>query len=399
LLTLIVGCLLCYDIVVVRDQSYLHKSDPHLPVRERIRKRGKMLKRQKGGGMVQQMLHEGLVIFGAVDDSDLRERSATKKNSDALPPDCERPEWQERNYPNCNEVHEIDLASVLVASARARDRVDTGYVASGLWRSVWAVDARLGSDPVVLKMMKSEHEVNARNLDRHRRDGLVMEQLSSSPYVVDIYMYCANSVVTEYLPMTLESAILDDSPDGQVANTAKQRVQWALDVARGVQALHYTNDSPIVHADIQAKQFLISPKTGTIKVNDFNRCRFMARNTKTGEACKFTIPSAPGKMRAPEEYTYGALDEKIDMYAVANILYSILTEEKAWNDYSAAETKSRIKHGHVPEIPTDHFPADAPSSVTAALLELTRKTYELYPGQRLSASELVTGLERLLASL
>jgi hypothetical protein len=88
--------------------------------------------------------------------------------------------------------------------------------------------------------------------------------------------------------------------------------------------------------------------------------------------------------------------KRFAMYSQANILYSILTKEKVWNDSSAAETKSRIKRGQAPTILTDYFPADAPASVTTALLELT---YELYPEQHLSASELFTGLERLLASL
>jgi hypothetical protein len=79
---------------------------------------------------------------------------------------------------------------------------------------VSATEASLDSKPVVLKMMKSKHEVNACNLDRHRHNGPVME-LSSLPYVVDMYAYCANLVVIEYLPMTLESTILDNSTDDQ----------------------------------------------------------------------------------------------------------------------------------------------------------------------------------------
>ena len=106
------------------------------------------------------------------------------------------------------------------------------YVGSGLWRDVWEVDPRgelgrqgdygatnsnqiMESDdentPVaVLKVMKLEHAYDFRNYDRHRRDALVMERLSSSPYIVEIYGYCANSVLTEYVGQTLDDLIYED---------------------------------------------------------------------------------------------------------------------------------------------------------------------------------------------
>ena len=49
----------------------------------------------------------------------------------------------------------------------------------------------------VLKVMKSEHQFDNRNFERHRRDALVMERLSSSHHLVSIYGYCANSVLTQ----------------------------------------------------------------------------------------------------------------------------------------------------------------------------------------------------------
>ena len=49
----------------------------------------------------------------------------------------------------------------------------------------------------VLKVMKSEHQFDNHNFERHRRDALVMERLSSSHHLVSIYGYCANSVLTQ----------------------------------------------------------------------------------------------------------------------------------------------------------------------------------------------------------
>jgi hypothetical protein len=47
--------------------------------------------------------------------------------------------------------------------------------------------------------------------------------------------------------------------------TAQGRLQLFLDVARGLQAMHDIKGGPIVHADLQAKQFLINAN-GVVKI-------------------------------------------------------------------------------------------------------------------------------------
>jgi hypothetical protein len=42
--------------------------------------------------------------------------------------------------------------------------------------------------------MKGEHDWDHRNLERHRRDALTMERLTSSPYIISIYGHCGNTV-------------------------------------------------------------------------------------------------------------------------------------------------------------------------------------------------------------
>jgi serine/threonine protein kinase len=205
--------------------------------------------------------------------------------------------------------------------------------------------------------------------------------------------------------------------------TATHRLQWALDVARGIQALHEMPGGSIVHADLQAKQFLVSPTTGIVKVNDFNRCRFMATNTSyhhrasTAAAaelttattepnasslplhsphryCSFRIPTAPGKMRSPEEYSFATLDEKIDIYATANILYSIFTKRDAWYESNERDAKFKIQDGVVPDM--DIAWPDATLSTRTRLVQLTQRAYALDATQRISAKELVLELEALL---
>ena len=389
-------------------------------------------------------------------------------DSETLPRECQRAEWQSYNYPTCNDIMEIDLPNMVRIAPRKTyhdtgrlyDR-DTGrhapitttiknmgYVAQGYWRSVWAVhpprrNVEEATAVVVLKTMRRSHELSTRNYDRHRRDAIVMEQLTSSPYVVDIYGFCGNSVMTEYMDLTLEDIAFDDSQypiidtdvGDKIVVTSDKRIQLALDMVRGVQAIHEIPGGPIVHADLQAKQFLISRQTGTVKINDFNRCRFMASkhsnrttnvNTPTNMPlslatttnatttatvpCKFRIPSAPGISRSPEEYRDDELDEKIDVYAVGHVLYNLLSYREAWDGYHSVTAQQRMMDGEIPNMDVFiqnssdsnhtnpmHAMSDLPIHIQEWYINVTKQAYTFHPSERKSAAELAVELEAMLA--
>ena len=269
-----------------------------------------------------------------------------------------------------------------------------GYLSSGLWRSVLAVDPRQPmTTPVVLKMMKQEHDVDSRNFDRHRRDGLVMERLTSSPNVVDIYGFCGNTVLTEFIETPLDELIEGSKTSPGISmDSPRDRIRLARDMASGLAALHDIPGGPILHADVTARQFLVSP-SGTLKVNDFNRCRFMANNTLTGGNCPVRIPSAPGKARSPEEYSGSDLTEKADVYSLANVLYELLAGENPWDHVRANEAKKMIMKGVIPNLPAE-FRKPGTTDVELALLMM--RAYQLHPAERISAAELVKELDLLL---
>jgi len=50
-------------------------------------------------------------------------------------------------------------------------------------------------------------EYDNRNFERHCRDALVMERLSSSHHPASIYGYCANTVLTQAISHTLDDVI------------------------------------------------------------------------------------------------------------------------------------------------------------------------------------------------
>jgi serine/threonine protein kinase len=384
----------------------------------------------------------------ATKHSQLSASVPTKKNVEDLDPRCVPEDWQRSNRPSCNDLHSIDLGEVIrewKQIVHERERPSTnrtrlrpssftthssdtsnstqypfGYLSdAGLWRTVWAVrDTALSSNaeaahPLVLKLMKQEHEIERRNLDRHRREAVVMERLTSSPYVASIYGHCGTTVMTEFLGATLHTLIkakddesvrrrwgLDNSTY-LLPSTPQGRLQMALHAARGLQALH---ENSIVHADLQDQQFLLSThgadgRPPRLVLNDFNRCRFVARrvngtNNATTTTCTFRIPTAPGSSRSPEEYAYEELTEQIDVFSLANVLHQILTGEDPWEGWSALEISNQVQKGVKPMSPPEFLvhPSDK------LLQNLTLRAYELDPAVRIRATELVQELEAAMAS-
>jgi len=381
-----------------------HTHQDGLTIRERTRIRtGEKALTDKSaagvGGFIQDVRDGFQSIVGTEKFKKIKDRN---NNMERLAPSCVRADWQSLSFPNCNEIHEIDLEAIRSRQKAGNETV--GALSNGFWRTVWAVDPRPArTDLLALKIMKGEHDVDERNFDRHRRDALTMERLTSSPNIVDIFSYCGNSVLTEWVDKTLQDVVIDAKEINSMNSTVdvyptrktpEGRLRLALDVARGLEAIHSIPGGPIVHADLTTKQFLVTAD-GTVKLNDFNRCRFMASRNQTEEPCPFRVPQSPGKYRAPEEYKEQELDEKIDIYSGANVLYSIMTGQVAWTDWSTMETKKMVKDGVMPFIPEEFRQA---STIDMALTHLTESAYQGNPHERTSAATLVKALERLAAN-
>ena len=271
-----------------------------------------------------------------------------------------------------------------------------------MWSVASRIDLQQDTKPVVMKLMKQKHDVTQRNLERHQRDAIVMEQLTSSQNVVHIYGFCGNTVVTEFL-----STPLDVVTDGLeihrptttttssstvhpiTRQTPEGRLHLMLEATKGLRDIHGISGGPIVHADIGARQFLVRDD-GKVALNDFNRCRFVAhRNNNTHEPCSFLIPSAPGKSRSPEEYIENRLNEKLDVFSLGNVYYTILYGYHPWEAFSSRETKSLVKQGTLPTFKKMESPIDQ------KLIEIAKKTFIFEPDLRPSASQLLQELEAL----
>ena len=150
--------------------------------------------------------------------------------------------------------------------------------------------------------MRYTHDYVPRNYDRHRRDAVAMERLTSSAFVMEIYAACGNSGLFEYADGgSLEDSIYYNTHQRKKDNfkpwSSKERLVVAYQAISGIADLHnFAKEGvpSIAHTDIHSGQFVYVEETGLYKLNDFNRARFLPINKKTNEICKYEVGNNPG---------------------------------------------------------------------------------------------------------
>lgn len=91
------------------------------------------------------------------------------------------------------------------------------------------------------------------------------------------------------------------------------------------------------------------------------------------------------QFRAPEEYKYEVENEKVDIYSMGNIFYSILSGNMPFEHTKEKEAQLLVKEGKRPEIPEDVSKSD--DVVVKTILSAMLRCWEQDPKKRPSASE------------
>ena len=228
---------------------------------------------------------------------------------------------------------------------------------------------------------KTRHDISGIHNERKRRridasrdgranDRKELEQQQSMNNSTGNHIDSSNRDMSASAPMS--SSLLTTLP-------LATRIDWALQASIAIADLHR---SDVIHADITAKQFLvISSNGGTqnrtgndnfldnirIKINDFNRCRFVPRRvdkiateienkvspptvlSSTANRCTVRIPSAPGSYRSPEEYAEKELTPQMDVYSLGHVLYAIWTQgQSPWRNAGGKRIKNMVMDGVLP---------------------------------------------------
>ena len=362
--------------------------------------------------------------------------------------------WQTGSYPTCNLLHELDLGG--------KARVDGArYRGSGYFNDVFRVTdegRRRGrnrpppsngtSAPaasfLALKVLSpgknpkraaipSASRYSEVNYDIVRRDGLVLERLTSSPRVLPLHGYCGFALVVPYAPGgTLGNAIASrkSDPGWRHASSVKAgrpsygdmppeaKLHYAVDAASGLADVH---DADVVHGDLNANQYLIAadaigendegPTIATsLLLGDFNRGILLRRNTTAEDsasssnggdppttACTFVRRKNIGKDRSPEEMRSVPQTRAVDVWSLGTILYQILVGDKVWSDYDDDAARDLVAGGRLPEINASMLNGSDPvHGILRGALDMCF-TYD--PSERASAREVANFLDAGLREL
>jgi hypothetical protein len=272
-------------------------------------------------------------------------------------------DWQTGHNPTCNIIHEASSAFVEPFAKTTNNTWVTNIrlIAAGGYRHVWMYGEYDGTKRVMKTLRvdkaKKTSGFDLRSFDRHRRDAVAFDQLSSSPLVINIYGYCSNTGIFKYGEGGDLEAIYERDPH----ISKDELLQIAYNVSMSVAHAHHYDENghaTIAHTDIKVDQFLY--EDGYYKLTDFNRARFLLWNGQTKKHCGFTVGKNGGQWRSPEEYSYQRETEKVDVYSLGNVLYFMLTKEIPWDDLKSKEIATRVKNGDRPNIPIEILDSQHP---------------------------------------
>lgn len=287
-------------------------------------------------------------VFARANDGETRQSRA-----------CRAVEFDTLYFPTCNSFHEIDVGRPYddpddidekLSKPRPVNQLARSHILSnGYYRDVWVVEDNpwvypsqyrnekenrpkeklgvlnekstadlvvKGYRSMVLKTLRYKHKMSDESFDEIRKEAIIMERLTKSPRIIDLYGHCGFSVSAEVVPIELEERIVlgegyADPKDVEERNkdglrpynnfTAEEKLDIALQMAESIADLHGFEDGVIVHDDVQLCQWMTTVD-GKHKLGDFNRATIMEWDEINGQYCKFNNGKGYGNYRAPEEF-------------------------------------------------------------------------------------------------
>lgn len=296
-------------------------------------------------------------------------------------------------HPVCNIMHE---------HFNVKDNSISLLSDYGTWRSAWLVEEQAQqSHPVisrsVLKVLQyPRHEYRPYTYSMNERDSIVMDQLTGIHSTVNEFVFCGQSVVTEY---ARRDGLFVRQRIARHKIPPSRRLQIARDLAQG---LHQIHNRSIAHGDIKLVNAVFV--NGRPKWNDFNFAVFLNRRPCDGidgPASATPAVSNNGIWRCPEELPEGAMIlqyDKCDIYMFGNFLFELLTGQEPWHydtlfENDEAKIRQAKLQGAQPFIPEGIIDEHDGDSVSKATMSLLRNAmnwcFQFHPNDRPTALQLV----------
>ena len=269
---------------------------------------------------------------------------------DADRPQCvQMHEWMGETFPSCNRLHEISMGGADATDERS----SLTPIAEGTVRMVWKFQDIDGSNRALKSHMWSSG-FNEDEYEKNRHDSLVMERLTGSPYVPDIYAFCGTSQLVEFADKGTVHDLIKRMRQGRLQISSLVRLKVAYQIARAFADLASVG---VAHNDVCCHQLVLiddgSGDGGSYKLNDFHLSKFLKRDTQSeeeGKACKEPVPYCMQKIFSPEQYQAKANGgtvalDKSEVYNMGNIFYYLLTLDWIYPGVTDNDVRQRLIKG------------------------------------------------------
>ena len=326
-------------------------------------------------------------------------------------------DWQVQYHPTCNVFHEMDLVYWSSWKHPTHNTTYMSFLGEGNFRNAWDINqvifggrihtnkfqkhnaSQTIDDSIVFKQWKFEHEFEQKMYELNRADAIVMDKLTFSPHIVEMYGGCGLSLLTEFAAGSLSSSVRKSN------SLAKLKLMQK--VAEGLAHIHEIdgpNEIPsIIHNDINLGHIVIG-KRGVPLFNDFNIAVFRQWDKDTHEPCDFKSQHPSPQWRSPEEIrnyanmTHSKLTEKIDIYALGNVFHRLAVGERPWRKGHGSITTTYEKeieilkyNGTLPPVPNEIRHSKDPG--IQKLLNMSMLCYKFNPDERPTARQIAQNLD------
>jgi serine/threonine protein kinase len=280
------------------------------------------------------------------------------------------------------------------------------------------------------------------------REAIIMESLTASPLIVDIFSHCGMTILAEHMLEEVEPEMIPHNIRGQSAKygwvnqdyldelqkedvvplnnlTNLEKIDMALVFAESLAEIHGFSGGVIMHGDGHPVQWLRA-EDGSIKLNDFSEFELcylkdaygptayqvsLLSHTSPDNAQILDFDPVKGEYcqinrcfgaayRAPEEFQCIDGDESVDVYIMGHMIYSLLTglwPFYQYYDWTSHDIQDRVVHHK--EAPFVDPRYRTRSMIERGLVEIMELCWTWDPKYRVSIFEVVEKLRELKASV